>query len=313
MIILFLKEYKIWYINYLLFLVLNLLVFYLYRFPIHHFFITSLISVTILLLFSFAAYLKFKRKILALQEFIYVKELSVLNSPTELAFKETLMTVLDREAEKHQELARQTDHLDELIKLWAHQMKLPLSVLSLMEQSGQIDSLELKNQIFRMENYLNQLLNYMKFSQNNDDFRFERVSLREISQTILKQMRYSCITKGISVELEGDWQLSSDKKWLKFVLEQILDNAIKYSRKNGQIKILIKDCSIRISDKGIGILESDLPRLFEEGFTGYNGHEHQKASGLGLYMAKTILEKLNLDLSVESELDKGTSVTILRK
>lgn len=105
-------------------------------------------------------------------------------------------------------------------------------------------------------------------------------------------------------------QSLSDKKWLSFALTQVIDNAIKYSNKGGYISISIKEGSMSISDNGIGILKEDLPRLFDEGFTGFNGHEHQKATGLGLYMTKQILDQLNLDIQIESVVGEGTKVIV---
>lgn len=103
------------------------------------------------------------------------------------------------------------------------------------------------------------------------------------------------------------------KKWLSFALTQLLDNAIKYSHHGGHISIRLNKKSIEISDEGIGILEEDLPRLFDEGFTGFNGHELQKASGLGLYMTRTVLEQLNLAITIQSHIDQGTLVIIKEK
>ena len=117
----------------------------------------------------------------------------------------------------------------------------------------------------------------------------------------------------LSVEVTGDWGLKSDKKWVTFALTQIIDNAIKYSKDNGKIIIRISQASIEISDDGSGILEEDLPRIFEEGFTGFNGHEHQKATGLGLYMTKQVLDSLSLDINIQSQIDQGTHVLITPK
>ena len=119
--------------------------------------------------------------------------------------------------------------------------------------------------------------------------------------------------KHLSVEVTGDRELKSDKKWVTFALPQIIDNAIKYSKDNGKIIIRISQASIEISDDGSGILEEDLPRIFEEGFTGFNGHEHQKATGLGLYMTKQVLDSLSLDINIQSQIDQGTHVLITPK
>lgn len=185
-----------------------------------------------------------------------------------------------------------------------------LDTLSLMVQTQSTDVKEYQQQVFRLEKYLNNLLSYLKFKQHHDDFRFQIVSVREIISSIVKESRYLCIAKELSVTIQGNCQLKTDKKWLRFALMQLIDNAIKYSTKGGNITITLNRKSIIISDNGIGILSEDLPRLFDEGFTGFNGHEHQKATGLGLYMTKEILDQLNLDIKVSSLIGEGTQVII---
>ncbi|MGT2887344.1 sensor histidine kinase [Streptococcus didelphis] len=310
MILKFLKEYKVWYLQFFLLFALFIIMFSLYRLPLTYFFNTGLICLTLLILFSLWQYKRFKEKITILQEFIYVNELSSLHSPSEEAYRDTIIKLINSYSESHLKESKRQQDFDALIKLWVHQMKLPLSALSLMGQTKEIDFNEYKIQIFRMENYLSQLLNYLKFSQDKDDFRFEIIELNDLIKQIIRQMSFICISKDIRINLLGQWQLTSDKKWLTFALSQIIENAIKYSRRGGQINIILKNKSITISDNGIGILEEDLPRLFDEGFTGYNGHEHQKASGLGLYMTKNVLEKLNLSIKITSQIDLGTSVSI---
>ena len=167
--------------------------------------------------------------------------------------------------------------------------------------------------MLRLENYLDTLLTYLKFSQHKDDFRFEALSARSLVVDLVKKYRVSCLAKELSVEVSGDWQLKSDKKWLSFAISQILDNAIKYSKRGGHIQVQLDEDSIQISDTGMGILPEDLPRLFEEGFTGYNGHEHKKATGLGLYMTKQVLDKLDLGIRVHSQVEEGTQVFIYKE
>ncbi|MBF0845715.1 sensor histidine kinase, partial [Streptococcus danieliae] len=104
---------------------------------------------------------------------------------------------------------------------------------------------------------------------------------------LVKKYRTHFLHKQIAVSIDGDWTLKSDRKWLAFALSQILDNAIKYSSEGGLIQILM-DQGVTIRDQGIGILAEDIPRLFDQGFTGFNGREHQKASGFGLYLTKRV-------------------------
>lgn len=312
MIRLFIKEYKSWYILYFLLLFLNFLVFYLVHLPLDYFITAGWVSLGFLLLYTVPSYLKFKRKIEILQDFIYVNELNDLQSPSELAYLNVIQKILSQSDLSQQELIKQKENLNQMIKMWVHQMKIPLSVLSLMDQTKAYDKVEGKIQLFKMENYLKQLLTYLKFSDYNDDYIFEQVEVADLVKQIIKSYAYVCISKDISISVSGRCKLKTDRKWLSFALEQIIDNAIKYSKHGGKIRIELKSDSIEISDLGIGILEADINRIFDDGFTGFNGHEHQKASGLGLYMTKKVLNNLELEISITSEIEKGTKVTITK-
>lgn len=272
--------------------------------------ISFLLNLTILSFITLWQYQRFKHKINTLQQFIYVNELDTLQLPSELAYKNVIIRLYEQSAQELLAEQAKTEDVQSLVKMWSHQMKVPLSALSLMAQTNQLDGKEVQQQLTRLQNYLDTLLTYLKFSQNKDDFRFERLSVRDITIENVKKYRIPCLLKQLSIEVEGDWLLASDRKWLSFAISQILDNAIKYSKEQDKIRIEITDGRISISDNGIGILEEDLPRLFEEGFTGFNGHENQKATGLGLYMTKQILDSLNLAISITSQVDKGTQVTI---
>ncbi len=306
----FLKEYRFFYSQYAILVGIYWLVFYLYRLPMHYFLTANIISLTTLGLISLWKYYQFKTKIKNLQEFIYVTDLDSLTLPSDKVYHSLIIKLNEEASKKLLQQRNQQKNTESLIKMWSHQMKLPLSALSLMVQTQSTDVKEYQQQVFRLEKYLNNLLSYLKFKQHHDDFRFQIVSVREIISSIVKESRYLCIAKELSVTIQGNCQLKTDKKWLRFALMQLIDNAIKYSTKGGNITITLNSKSIIISDNGIGILSEDLPCLFDEGFTGFNGHEHQKATGLGLYMTKEILDQLNLDIKVNSLIGEGTQVII---
>lgn len=239
--------------------------------------------------------------------------MNFLQAPSDLAYKAVIEKVLEDQLDDRLSYKTREENLQQLIKMWSHQMKVPISAISLMAQTNQLNQSDVQSQLLRLENDLARLLNYVKFSQNQSDFRFEKCQVREILVDLIKKNQVFFLQKDISVSIEGEWELKSDKKWLSFVFSQILDNAIKYNKKGGRITISIQENQVLIEDTGMGILKEDLPRLFEEGFTGYNGHEHQKATGLGLYMAKKILNSLELEIAVDSQIDRGTQVYITRK
>ncbi|WP_270300593.1 sensor histidine kinase [Streptococcus infantarius] len=309
----FFKEFGVWYLTYTILTTLFLTTFILFHLPIAYFKVSFSVNITILIFITIWQYYKFKRKQLILQQFIYVKELNDFHLPSEQAFRAIICQQKETHASELLKLQTQMKNIQNLIKMWSHQMKVPLSALSLMAQTDQLDPKEVEQQLNRLQNYLDTLLNYLKFSQNKDDFRFEKLFVKNIATSIIKKYRIPCLLKHLSVEVTGDWELNSDRKWVNFALTQLIDNAIKYSKEGGKIAIRISQSSIEISDDGIGILEEDLPRIFEEGFTGFNGHEHQKATGLGLYMTKQVLDSLNLDITIHSQIDQGTQVFITPK
>ena len=309
----FFQEYKIWYSMYALMSALYFLSFYLYHLPLSYFWISLLFNLTLLLILSIWLFIQFWKKLLLIQNFFFVQDLDDLSSPSELAYQQLIEQLIVAESEKGLEEKSRMESLQTMVKMWSHQMKVPLSALSLMAQTDQLDRQEVRQQLLRLENYLDTLLTYLKFSQHKDDFRFEALSARSLVVDLVKKYRVSCLAKELSVEVSGDWQLKSDKKWLSFAISQILDNAIKYSKRGGHIQVQLDEDGIQIADTGMGILPEDLPRLFEEGFTGYNGHEHKKATGLGLYMTKQVLDKLDLAIRVHSQVEEGTQVFIYKE
>ena len=292
---------------------LYFLSFYLYHLPLSYFWVSLLFNLTLLLILSIWLFIQFRKKLLVIQNFFFVQDLDDLSLPSELAYQQLIEQLIAAESEKGLVEKSRMESLQTMVKMWSHQMKVPLSALSLMAQTDQLDRQEVRQQLLRLENYLDTLLTYLKFSQHKDDFRFEALSARSLVVDLIKKYRVSCLAKELSVEVSGDWQFKSDKKWLSFAISQILDNAIKYSKRGGHIQVQLDEDGIQFSDTGIGILPEDLPRLFEEGFTGYNGHEHKKATGLGLYMTKQVLDKLDLAIRIHSQVEEGTQVFIYKE
>ena len=197
---------------------------------------------------------------------------------------------------------------EDIIKVWSHQMKIPLAAIDLMAQT-EINPIELKNQTFALDNYLKMLLEYQRISNISTDFHFEKFSVAQLLRELLKKYSSFFIQKNLSVTISGDWEITTDRKWFSLAIEQLLNNAIKYTDE-GSLTISIEEDKIVLSDTGIGILPEDLPRIFEHGFTGYNGRGHYKASGLGLYLTKLILDRLDFSIKISSELGVGTSVEV---
>ena len=262
------------------------------NFLLWHLPIESLINATILALIVFVIYL--------------------VSSYFRWANREAILCDLKHELwDLEENLRAKEKHIKEtedIIKVWSHQMKIPLAAIDLMAQT-EINPIELKNQTFALDNYLKMLLEYQRISNISTDFHFEKFSVAQLLRELLKKYSSFFIQKNLSVTISGDWEITTDRKWFSLAIEQLLNNTIKYTDE-GSLTISIEEDKIVLSDTGIGILPEDLPRIFEHGFTGYNGRGHYKASGLGLYLTKLILDRLDFSIKISSELGVGTSVEV---
>lgn len=202
----------------------------------------------------------------------------------------------------------------EYFTLWVHQIKTPIAGMNLLLQTMEgEDAVELLAELFKIEEYVEIVLHYMRMENMCTDLVLKRQNLDSIIKQAIHKYAGSFIRKKISLHYEcvDTWVLT-DEKWLLFVIEQVLSNALKYT-KRGSISIYMdedKKYTLVIEDTGIGIQEEDLPRVFESGFTGYNGHMHKKSTGIGLYLCKKILSRLSHTIKIESVVGKGTKVFI---
>lgn len=183
---------------------------------------------------------------------------------------------------------------------------------ALTELSDNVASFE--DELFRIEEYVSMALQYQRVSSTENDFVLEKVSVDGVIRDTIKKYAKIMIRRHIGINYSGTKkQVYTDEKWLAFILEQILSNAIKYTPQ-GYVTIETAEEKdrffITIKDTGIGIKAEDLPRVFEKGYTGYNGHADKKATGIGLYLCRQMADKLGHTIRMESELGKGTKVWI---
>lgn len=200
--------------------------------------------------------------------------------------------------------------------MWTHQIKTPIAALRLLLQ-GEKQPLE---ELFKIEQYAEMALHYARLDSLSSDLLFEPQDIYEMIKKAVKKYSILFIGSGLSFTMETfSIRAVTDEKWLTFVLEQILSNALKYTTK-GEIRIYGLDrqgvrtnqdaCFVVIEDSGIGIRQEDLPRVFERGFTGYNGRMDKRSTGIGLYLCKQILDRLSHTIQIESCMGEGTKVTI---
>lgn len=190
---------------------------------------------------------------------------------------------------------------------WVHQIKTPVSVMSMILQSKDTDDYcQLSSELFRIEQYIEMILCYFRLDSNSSDFIFKQYNLDKIIRNTIRKFASQFIRKRIKLQYEPtDISVLTDEKWLSFIIEQILSNAVKYTE-TGVITIIVKDEILEIHDTGIGIAPEDLPRIFEKNFTGYNGRANKKSTGLGLYLSKKAADKLSVKINAESCVGKGS-------
>lgn len=196
--------------------------------------------------------------------------------------------------------------------LWVHQVKTPIAAMRLLMQTNPSEeNAELETELLRIEQYVDMVLSYLRIDSNSTDFLFKEYSIDDIIKPILRKDARLFIRSKLSLCYEDlNFKVVTDEKWLSFVIEQILSNSIKYTNE-GKISIYMQDeRDLVIEDTGIGIAPEDLPRVFEKSFTGFNGRDDKKATGLGLYLCKRILKNLGHTIRIGSERGKGTKVVI---
>lgn len=203
-----------------------------------------------------------------------------------------------------------TDMLD-YYSMWVHQIKTPISAMHLMLQTIKTsESNALRLELFKIEQYVEMALNYLKLAGDSSDLVIKPHKLSEIIKSAIKKYKGIFIEKNITLKFEEmDFVTITDEKWLAFAIEQILSNALKYTT-SGSITIRMESDTLVIQDTGCGIRKEDLPRVFEKGFTGYNGRMDKKSTGIGLYLSKRILNKLSHDIAIASDPGAGTVLRI---
>ena len=252
------------------------------------------------------------------------------------------ITILAEE-NKHirNEMRNRQQDMAEYYSMWVHQIKTPIAALKLLIDENINTYLESDNiegndtcvtneqqkqsELFRIEQYVDMALQYTRLGAETNDFVIESVLLDEVIKCSIHKYAKQFIHKKLRLTYEPqDIVAVTDKKWLGFVIDQLLSNSIKYTKQGGitikveRIAAALEESTdntacVIIEDTGIGISAEDLPRICEKGYTGYNGHADKYSTGIGLYLCKAILDKLGHKLNITSEIGKGTRVEITYK
>ena len=291
----------------------------LYQLPAESVGYASLLAALFLLaagLIRFRAYVKKHRELEALRAQVTVPAIPLPETanPIEQDYQE-LIRLLDRERSAIvYEKDRAYQEMTEYYTIWAHQIKPPIAAMRLLLQAeGAPDKDELHEQLFRIEQYTEMVLQYIRLDGKGSDFVFRTVPLDDCIRQAVRKYAKSFIRKQIRLNYDPvDAQVLTDEKWLVFVIEQILSNALKYTPR-GEISIYMhpdRPLTLVIEDTGSGIDPADLPRVFEHGYTGFTGRADKKSTGIGLWLCKRIMDKLSHTIGIESEPGRGTKVIL---
>ncbi len=225
--------------------------------------------------------------------------------------------LVKQEERLHSLIARQEEQAADMKRyygLWAHQIKTPIAGIQLLLQEEPVDVRAVGRELYKIEQYVDSTLWYQRFQEGGNDFLIKSYGTEKILKQVIKRNSTLLLRPDLKLELKlADYLIVTDKKWLGFILEQLLSNAAKYT-KNGCIRIRVRDIEeavdIEIEDTGIGIRPEDIPRIFDWGYTGWNGHENRKSTGIGLALSRQAADLLGHGLFIDSKPGEGTKATV---
>ncbi len=265
-------------------------------------------------------YYKQLKKISASEGLDWVNSLPVPITSEQRIYNELLLEqyqAINRKLSEHQSKSIENR---EFITMWVHEIKTPIAASKLIiENSLNHPSEEvlysIEDEIDKIEDFVQMTLFYSRTDDFATDYIINNINLKKVVNACVKREFSSIINKNLNLQLKRlDLQIDTDEKWLGFIIKQILDNAIKYSNKNGEISIygesFEEEVILTIEDQGAGIKEEDILRVFDKNFTGRNGRKYVTSTGIGLYLSQKIARKLGHCITISSNSGKGTKVVI---
>ena len=245
------------------------------------------------------------------------KELSYGELPTPKSLIEedyqSIIAKLKEEVEMRASSASQDyNNMIEYYTVWAHQIKTPIAAMRLNLQSEDSESArKLMGDLNRIESYVEMVLTFLRLDSDSTDYVIKEHDLDEIIKSSVRKFSREFILKKLTLNYEPvKYKCITDEKWLEFIIEQVISNAVKYTSEGGVRIYMDEPGLLVIEDTGIGISAEDLPRIFENGYTGFNGREDKRASGIGLYLCKRIADNLGHKITAESTPGVGTKMII---
>lgn len=286
----------------------------------------NLVSTVFFLIYLIIEYFYNKRHYLIIKDIVENKSGDIINYlPEPKSFQDNLYKQLfkkmyDDESSKFQALEKDIKSNQEYIASWVHEVKTPISVIRLTIENGYNKSPDIvlssiEEEVDKIEAQVDQVLYHSRIDSFSKDYFLNEIDLNKASKEAVKRHAKIFINKKIKVDIENrEVCVLTDKKWLGFIIDQILSNSLKYTPEDGTIKFSLyqdnKEKKLIIEDNGIGIKPEDIGRVFDKGFTGSTGRQYQKSTGMGLSLAKKLARKLGHDITIESSYGNYTRVTI---
>lgn len=277
---------------------------------------TCLVTAVVTLGFLMAGFFRWKRKrrqLLILkrqaEQSLETADLPKAETPLEKIYQEIIQDQEKRCQREQKESREKLVRSREYYTRWSHQIKTPIAAMELLLQEEPADVRALKRELLKTSQYVEMALSYQRMEGDGNDLVIQRYELRPVVMQAVKKVSPLLIHKHISFsagDLSGE--VLTDEKWLVFVLEQLLTNASKYTKEGGSVRIGKENGLLVLRDTGIGIRPEDLPRIFEWGYTGYNGRLDKRSTGVGLALVKQVMEMLGNKMEIRSVLGEGTEV-----
>ena len=227
-------------------------------------------------------------------------------------YQKIITLLMDEQKRRDTQMNMKYSDMIDYYTLWVHQIKTPIAAMKLNLQNYDNElSRTVSEDLFKIEQYVEMVLVFLRLDSDYTDYVIKEYSVDDIIKCAVKKFAVQFISKKIRLNYDPVCKtVITDEKWLSFVIEQLLSNSIKYT-KSGEISIFLEnDSTLCIKDTGIGIASEDLPRIFDKGYTGFNGREDKRASGIGLYLCKRICSNLGHDIYASSVLGEGTEIRI---
>ena len=324
----YIKDKIVYILMYIVLLITILFLLYMFRVPT-----TLIISVTIviivfiigIILYDYSIKMRFYNNFINNLNQLDKKYLitAIINKPSFIEGQILYDSLYEIDKSMYEEIETYKNSINdfkEYIEMWIHEVKLPIASSTLMLHNNKPDSnKKIKEQINRIENYVEQVLYFVRSENLEKDYLIRTYNLEEIVNKVIRKNKESLLLKRISIEIDDiDKIILSDGKWLEFIINQIVSNSIKYSKtSNSKIKFNSKTMDdfiiLQIEDNGIGINEKDINKVFNKSFTGENGRNISSSTGMGLYLVNKLCTRLGHKITIESEVDKFTKVSIYFK